>query len=116
MRWCKARRAGDALRRALPPLGAMFGGAALGRVDGLAREQRIAARGEVGGLGEREEGGEHIAAEMGLGEIEANAGFLDHQPRQPVRLGREQSPASVGRRQMRLRVGPGMVVGHGALS
>ena len=38
----QAGGAGDALRRALPALGAMLGGAALGRVDDLAGEQRVA--------------------------------------------------------------------------
>ncbi len=35
---------------------------------------------------------------MGLGEIEADAAFLDDQPLEPVRLGREQILERFGRR------------------
>ena len=99
--------AGDAVRRALPALGAMLGGAALGRVDDLAGEHRVAPRGEAGLVGQREEGVEHAPAQMGLGEIEADARLLDHQPLQPVGLGREQiaraSPAGALRARSRRR-------------
>ena len=83
-------RPGDALRRALAALGRMLGGAAFGRVDLGAGIKRLAPRGEAGRLGEREERGQVGGRQMRLGEIEADARFLDHQPLQPVRLGREQ--------------------------
>ena len=86
----EAGGAGDALGRPLPALGAMLGGAALGRVDDLAGEHRVAPRGEAGLAGEREEALEQGAAQMGPGEIEADAAFLDDQAREPVGLGREQ--------------------------
>ena len=72
----QAGGAGDALRRALAALGAMLGGAAFGRVDDAAGEQRLARPGEVRRLGEAGEGVEDGAAEMGLGEIEGDPGFL----------------------------------------
>ena len=102
-------RPGDAPRRALPALGAVLGGAALGGIDALAREHRIAPRGEAGFGGKVEKGGEIVAAQMGLGEIEQDAALLERQPREAIRLGGEQ----VGERPMRrgFEAGPG-AVGH----
>ena len=74
----------------LPALGDMAGGPPLGRVDDLAGEQGVAARGKAGLFGEREERLDAGAAQMGLGEIEADAALLDRKARQPVGLGREQ--------------------------
>ena len=53
----KRLRAGDALRAALAALGGVLGGAALGRVDDLAREQRLALGGQALRLGQRLERG-----------------------------------------------------------
>ena len=90
IRACRRGGAGDAVGRALPALGAVLGGAALGRVDDLAREHRVAARGEAGLLREREEVVREGPAQMGLGEIEADPAFLDDEAGKPVGLGGEQ--------------------------
>ena len=87
----QAGGAGDAFRRALPALGAVLGGAALGRVDDLAGEHRVAAprRGRPASASARK-ASIRPRLEMGLGEIEADAASSTTQPREPVGLGREQ--------------------------
>ncbi len=86
----QARGPGDALRGALAALGAVLGGAALGRVDDGSGEQSIAGGGEVARLGERLEAGEEVGVEMGLGEVEMEAGKVEGEARKPVRLGGEE--------------------------
>ena len=57
----------------------MLGGAALGGIDLGARIKRVAPRGEAGCFGKREKRRQIGGRQMGLGEIEADARFLDHQ-------------------------------------
>ena len=108
----KAGRSGDALRRALAALGAVLGGAALGRVDDRAGEQRVAGGGEAAGRGQRFEGGEQGRVEMGLGEVEMEAGQVEREAREAVGLGGEE--VGQGATLDRLDGGPGLVLVHAA--
>jgi hypothetical protein len=101
----EAAGAGDALGRPLPALGAMLGGAPFGRVDDLAGKERVAVRGEAGGVGEGDQGVERLPVKMGLGEIEADAGFLDDEARQAIGLGGEEIGEGRGRQAFEGRPG-----------
>jgi hypothetical protein len=86
----ESARARHAFGRPFPALGGVLGRAALGRVDDVAGEQGLAPGRKARGVGEAQEDVERGAAQMGLGEVEADAGFLDDQPVEAVGLAFEQ--------------------------
>src|SRR3546814_2283735 len=79
--------------RVLGPLaafGAMFGGAILGDVDRLAREQRLALAGKILRLGERRERLHRRVRQMRLGPVEMQPRDVDRKPRHAILVLGEQ--------------------------